>query len=385
MRIMVAHNAYLQRGGEDLVVQDEVSLLEKNGHQVYLYYRDNREIAQLGRARVLADTLWASRTATDLAAAFQAFKPHVLHVHNTFPLISPSIYWAAARAGLPVVQTLHNFRLLCVQAMFLRECRVCEDCLGRLPWRGAVRKCYRQSRAASAAVAGMLAIHRGMGTFSRKVSRYIALNDFCKRKLVEGGLPADRISIKPNFVDWDQRRDVVRGSRFLYVGRLSPEKGIATLAEAVRLAPEIEVDVVGDGPDASLLTGLTNVRLHGFCDSETIRRLMGQARALVLPSICYESFPRGVVEAFASGLPTIASRLGVMQEIVQDGVTGMLFEAGSARDLACRLRSMAAEATAADRMGKRARLEYEEKYTPAANHAKLMAIYGAVLEERRRG
>ncbi len=192
MRVLMVHNAYQQRGGEDSVVESEVALLRQHGHEVHVYERHNDEVNQTPKWRLAVGTIWSSRTVQEVQALIAGFKPDVMHVHNTMPLVSPSVYWAARKLGVPVVQTLHNFRFLCPQAMFVREGKVCEDCLGKVPWRGVMHKCYRDSTIQSTVMAGMLTTHRMLGTFSSKVSKFIALNEFCRAKFIEGGLPAER-------------------------------------------------------------------------------------------------------------------------------------------------------------------------------------------------
>ena len=187
------------------MVEAEIALLRSHGHDVETYFRSNDDVTGMSAVALAGGTLWSARTSHEVARVIGRFQPDVIHAHNTFPLISPSLYWAAARAGVPVVQTLHNFRLMCLNALFLREGKVCEDCMGHLPWRGVARACYRGSRAASAVLAGMLTLHRGLGTYRHKVARYIALNEFCRGKFIEGGLPAERVVVKPNFVDWLMR------------------------------------------------------------------------------------------------------------------------------------------------------------------------------------
>src|SRR5512134_1098733 len=187
MRVLLVHNRYQHVGGEDTVARDETALLATHGVTVEVYERLNHEVSEIGKLRLAAGTVWSQRTIHDMASVVARFKPDVIHTHNTFPLVSPSVYHAASRMGVPVVQTLHNFRLACLQAMFLREGKVCEDCLGRLPWRGVARACYRDSVAQSAVAAAALTVHRAIGTFQRKVSQYIALNEFCRRKFIEAG------------------------------------------------------------------------------------------------------------------------------------------------------------------------------------------------------
>src|SRR3954452_23301462 len=244
LRIIVAHNSYRERGGEDAVVDAEIALLRGNGHDVTECRHDNSTLSTLPQFDLLQRTLWSRAAAGELRAMLRAVRPDVVHVHNTFPLLSPAVYWACSSARVPVVQTLHNFRLLCAQAMFLRDGRVCEDCLGRLPWRGVLRKCYRSSSTQSAALVGMLALHRGLGTYRRKVSRYIALSQFSRRKLIEGGVPEHLIAVKPNFVTPQPQAQGAR-SGCLFVGRLSTEKGLQVLSAAFELMPDPTCAVIG--------------------------------------------------------------------------------------------------------------------------------------------
>lgn len=385
LRVLVAHNAYQQRGGEDSVVDAEVSLLRACGHDVELYLRHNDELARTGQFAAAVQTMWSGRTVADLARRIAAFKPDVIHAHNTFPLISPSLYSAAASAGIPVVQTLHNFRLLCPQAMFLRAGRVCEDCLGRFPWPAVRYRCYRGSAPQTAVVASMLGVHRAIGTYRTKVSRYIALTEFSRAKFIAGGLPGERIAVKPNFVDGPGPENERQRSRALFVGRLSPEKGTRVLARVAVTRRHAVIDVIGTGPERSSLEASPGIRLLGWQDLEAIYARMREASYLVVPSICYENFPRTVVEAFACDLPVIASRLGAMAEIVREGATGLLFEAGNAEELAQKMAWAENNPAALREMGANARREYEAKYTPETNYRQLMIIYADAIAAARHG
>ncbi|MDA8258763.1 MAG: glycosyltransferase family 4 protein [Betaproteobacteria bacterium] len=381
-RVLVVHNAYQHRGGEDAVVESEIELLRSHGHAVETYFRSNDDVGGMSSLDMARHTLWSPRTQHDLAELIRRFKPDVIHAHNTFPLISPSLYWAAERAGVPVVQTLHNFRLMCLNALFLIEGKVCEDCMGHLPWRGVARACYRGSRAASAAMAGMLMLHHGLGTYRNKVARYIALNGFCRDKFIEGGLPAGRVVVKPNFVDFTAPEPVPR-SGLLFVGRLSVEKGVVTLAAAMVRLPDAQLRVAGDGPEAGLLDGVAGVSRLGSLPGEAVRQEMVRAMALVVPSICYENFPRTIAEAFASGLPVIASRIGALADIVCDGETGLLFEPGNPQDLADKLAWALAHPEQMAAMGRNARAQYEAEFSAGVNYRRLMEIYDGVLAGQR--
>lgn len=378
MRILIAHNAYLHRGGEDSVVDEESKLLVSHGHTVELYTRNNAEINDCSRVVLAGQTIWSSKTNDDVANLIADFKPDVIHVHNTFPLISPSLYWAAAKANVPVVQTLHNFRLFCPQAVFLREGKVCEDCLGHVPWRGVLHGCYRDSKAQTVVLAGMVTVHRAIGTWRNKVTRYIALNEFCRQKFIQGGLPAERILIKPNFVDFATQPEVGRNG-FLFVGRLSVEKGIETLAAAMKQLNHIELRVAGTGPESPLFDHIAGLKMLGALSADVVRVQMNQSTALVLPSIWYENFPRVLVEAFACGLPVIASRIGALAELIDDGVTGLLFEPSNANDLAAKLIWAQQNPEKMREMGCNARKVYERKYTAEQNYQQLMAIYDEAI------
>jgi glycosyltransferase involved in cell wall biosynthesis len=379
LRVLVVHNAYQQRGGEDAVVEAEVSMLRTHGHAVEVYQRHNDDLRGMGALAAAKNTVWSSRTGADLARLIAAFRPHVVHAHNTLALVSPSAYSAVARARVPVVQTLHNFRLLCLQAMFLRNGRVCEDCLAHFPWRGVLRRCYRASVSESAVLATMIGVHRAIGTYRRKVSRYIALTEFSRAKFIAGGLPSERIAVKSNFADGPVLSDGPPRSGALFVGRLSREKGTEVLARAAPSHQPAVIEVIGEGPEQSSLEAVPGLRLLGWQSHEAVYARMREVSYLVVPSICYENFPLTVVEAFANGLPVIASRLGAMAELVRDGATGLLFEAGNADDLAEKMAWADAHPTDLIRMGRAARHEYDMKYTPDRNHAVLMDIYGAAM------
>ena len=380
MKVLVVHNVYQHRGGEDSVMEAEVALLSSRGHSVELFLRHNDAVDQMSHANAAVQTFWATQTGREFEALLRSFKPDVVHVHNTFPLISPAIYWVADRLGVPVVQTLHNFRLLCPQANFLREGKICEDCLGKLPWRGAVRGCYRDSKLQSTVLAGMVTLHRAIGTWQNKVTRYIAFNEFCRSKFIAGGLPASRIVIKPNFVDFEAPADLARAG-LLFVGRLSTEKGVGVLAGAAALLADAQLCIVGDGPKAAFLDGVKGIKRLGQLSASAVKHEMNRAAAVVVPSICYETFCMVVLEAFASGSPVIASRIEVLPNLVIDGVTGLLFEPGNSQDLANKMLWAQQHPEQMADMGRNARALYEAQYTAERNYQQLMTIYQDAISE----
>lgn len=389
-KVLIVHNRYRVRGGEDAVVDAEAALLAARGHPVLRYEAHNDSAQTMASLPLAARTIWSRDAHRELAALAAAERPDIVHIHNTFPLISPAAVHAAAGAAAAVVQTLHNFRLVCPQGQFLRRGRLCEDCLGRTPpWPGVLHGCYRGSRAATAPIAAMLTAHRAMGTWKR-VDAFIALSEFARAKLVEGGLPADRMHVKPNFVDPDPGPGAHDGDFLLFVGRLSAEKGVGTLLEGWRLAAEglrgKRLLMVGDGPLAGVVgpaaAALSGLHWLGHRSREDVLRLMGQARALVFPSITYENFPGVVAEAYARGLPVIGSRLGSIAEMVEEGGTGILFTAGDPASLAGAMRRALGSRVDMARMGGNARRRYESRYTAEHGYRRLMEVYGAACARR---
>lgn len=385
MKILLVHNVYQQPGGEDVVFEQERQLLSSFGHEVLTYVRSNHEnegSSLIDRIGLAKRTVWASDTRQEFAALLRRERPDVVHVHNTFMRISPSIYSACREARVPVVQTLHNYRLVCPAAILYRDGHPCEDCLEHSLWQGVRHGCYRDSRAATGAVALMLAAHRTARTWTRNVDRYITLTDFARRKFIDAGLPAGKISVKPNFVARDPGRRKDRGSYALFVGRLSPEKGLATLLSAwEKLPQQIPLSIVGDGPmrpgleERSASRSLSAVCFRGRLPHEQIVGAIHGARFLIFPSQWYEGFPMTIAESFACGVPVICSRLGAMREIVEDGRTGLHYTPGDPEDLAKKVQWAWDHPEELERMGEAARKEYETKYTAEKNYPQLMEIY----------
>ena len=381
MKILVAHNRYHYRGGEDTVVDAEVSLLRERGHDVMLYSRDNNELTHFHPASAALSAIWSRQTEKDIAKLSASFAPDVIHAHNTFPLISPSLYGIAERLCIPVVQTLHNFRLLCPQAMLLRQGRTCEECVGHLPWRAVVHRCYRHSYSQSAVSASMLTLHRWRGTWHEGVSRYIVLNQLCRDKFIRGGLPADRLRIKPNFVEarrvprWDDRKAGI------YIGRLSTEKGLEILARAMSRLPQLCIDVYGKGPLQSFVEKAPGLRHGGFKSPEQLVEHLHAAAYAVAPSTGVESFGLVAIEAFSCGTPVIGTRHGGLAELVEHGKTGLLVTPGDVDELAHAIAWAESNPAAMRQMGQAARAEYLARYTPEHNYEILLEIYGEAISE----
>jgi glycosyltransferase involved in cell wall biosynthesis len=385
MRVLIVHNRYQQAGGEDTVVANEHALLENHGCETRLWSVSNDVIAGTLSKITAAVRASYSRPARDeLARVITEFSPTVVHVHNFFPLLSPSVYDACRTAGVAVVQTLHNYRTICAGALLTRDGHPCEDCIGASPYQGALHGCYRGSRIGSLAVARMVDTHRRRGTWSHKVDRFIALSEFAKSKFVKAGFPADRIQVKPNFTE--DRPVSGPGTRAdaLYVGRLSSEKGIATALRAWN-GLEVSLRVVGDGPMRELVENATGPRVValGWKTPAEVSSEMAQAAFLIVPSVWPENFPVTIVEAFCQGLPVIASRVPALEEIIEDGATGLLFSVADADDLATKVRWAHQHPEAMRVMGANARRVYEERYSPSGNFRQLTKIYEAAIEQSR--
>jgi glycosyltransferase involved in cell wall biosynthesis len=311
----------------------------------------------------------------------------LLHVQNFFPRFSPAVYYAAAAEGVPVIQAIRNYRLVCASANLFRDGRPCEDCVGRLPIPALVHGCYRDSRLASASVAAMQVTHRAMGTWRQKVDRYVALTDYVKGRLVAGGFPGDRIIVKPNFVPDlapDGEGAPEPGSFALYVGRLTSEKGVDWLVRQwAEAGIELPLKIVGEGPVAEAAGGPANVEFLGRLPAARVYGMMRAARFVVVPGQWPEPFGRVVVESFSVSTPVIAAAAGGLTELIRHDETGLLFPPGDADAFVEQVRALAANPDRAAAMGATARQSYLDRYTPAANYEQISAIYQDVLAARR--
>jgi glycosyltransferase involved in cell wall biosynthesis len=387
MRILLAHNFYKQPGGEDVVFNNEGELLRTGGHVVEkLIVASDGITGPWTKIRVAVQTAYSAEGGKLMAQILRSFRPDVVHIHNFFPLLTPAVYDACQAAGVPVVQTLHNYRLLCASAHLYRNARPCEDCIGASPYQAVLHSCYRGSRVGSMAVARMIDFHRRHDTWNTRVDRFIALTEFARSRFLAAGIRAERMTVKPNFVPDpglpDEMADI-RRTGALFVGRLSPEKGIAILLAAWQRLQEPLV-IAGDGPmrlEVERIAG-QGVEYRGHLSAHAAQQAMRAAAFLIMPSEWYETFGMVIAEAYANSLPVIASRLGAMAELIEDCVTGLHFTAGDANDLAQKVEWAAAHPQEMRAMGRRARQVYETKYTPEVNYRRLIAIYEAVTRNK---
>lgn len=375
MRVAVLHSRYLSgpASGENRIVDAEIDLLRSAGHAVETVMPTAREMTPRQQARAGFAATWSPRATAVVRDLIARFHPDVIHCHNLFPLLSPAVIGTAAARGTPVVMTLHNYRLMCVSGNFLRDGHPCEDCFGHLPWRGVVHGCYQGSVLASGAIAAAVSAHRALRTFDR-VALFLADGEFVKRRHLDAGMFAGRIRAKPQFCPATARR-VGAGKYFLYVGRLHSEKGVRVLLDAWRDVAA-ELVIVGDGPEAASLRASAppRVTFTGQLPGDAIPALMREARALLVPSVWYEGSPRTIVEAYAAGIPVVASRIGALPDVVSDGRSGLLVTPGAVAAWATAVRSLLDDDLAA-RLGDGAYARWRHEFRPEDGLAHLQRAY----------
>ena len=388
MNILFVHNEYKQSGGEDTVLQSEISLLRQKKHQINFVNQQNNHIQSfLDKIKVFRRVTYSHKYRRWMNLQINYFKPDIIHIHNFFPLLTPAIYDACIGAGIPVVQTLHNYRTICPGALLMCDGKICEKCVTGSPYQAILHRCYRNSIPGSWAVARMVAYHRKRQTWQNKIDCFIALTRFAKDKFIEAGLPAEKIIVKPNFceVPYLENKKFKKRKGALFVGRLSREKGIRTMLNAWHNL-DIPLHIAGGDHLFDNYKEKSNsfIKFLGHINSEKVAKEMINAAFLVMPSEWYEGFPMVLVEAFAHGLPVIASNLGGMAEIVQDGITGLHFEPGNSKDLAEKVLWLHKHPDECQQMAENARKEYEKKYTPEKNYEILMKIYHDVINKYKK-
>jgi glycosyltransferase involved in cell wall biosynthesis len=389
MKVLVIHNKYKEAGGEDVVFQAEGALLSKNGHFVETLIFDNSKIKTvIDKFLCGLKVIYNPGSARALRRKIENFKPDIIHVHNFVPLASPSVFFVASKYNIPVILTLHNYRLICPSLLFHKN-KIYEKSIHTLfPIDAILKGVYRDSRLQTAAVVIMTALHAIIGTWRNKVDLYITLTQFARKKFETAAIsiPASKLVVKPNFVVDYGRGDVMRKDFFLFVGRITEEKGIRTLLKATRLA-NFKLVIIGEGPLSKLVTDFAkenrNVSYIGFQDKPTVMNYMKICRGLIFPSLWYEGFPVTILEALSAGTIVITSKLGGMAEIIEDQVNGLHFEAGNEKDLVSRIAEINHSPQYLKSLSDNARLTYLEHYTPEKNYALLMEIYNRALASSR--
>ena len=388
MKVLLVHNYLRPPSGENIVFEHERSLLEAHGHKIAVYVKKNEEITAwslVDRIGLPLNVVWSQKSYQEMKRLIQDFKPQIAHFHNIFPLISPSAYYACQQENIPVVQTLHNFRLICPGALLFRNGKICEECLRKSIWRGVLYGCYHNSKIHTAGVATMVAFHRLLQTWSKQVTLYITLTEFATKKFIDAGFPKHKLVIKPNFLINPPSPEFQNSGFVVFIGRLGEEKGLKILIEAWRNITTTPLKIIGEGPMRFELEKIVrelnlSIEILGYRPLQECINYLKNSQFLTLPSICYEGLPMVVLEAMACGKPIIASRIGVLPELIKDKVTGLLFEPGNVNDLVEKIKWMINHKAEAIEMGKRARVEFEDKYTADKNYKLLMDIYQKAIE-----
>jgi len=428
MKVLLIHNFYksIAPSGEDIVFRKESELLKKSGVKVVSYQKNNDNIMSiLDMIRAGINILWSRRSYKEISELIDREKPDLAHFHNIWYLISASAYKACKDKGIPIIQTFHNFRVICINGLLYRSGRICEKCLEHeniegLPFKTDKNKlrilvnslrygCYRESRLHSLPLALANYISWRLGIWNRYVDAYICLTEFARQKFIRAGLPAHKIHLKPNFLDNNLNPHYFHRNYAVFLGRITPEKGVNVLIDAMKLirlqvqqtdgrrpqqikASQATVNkdmgfslkIIGDGQlratyeEETKKIGLA-ISFEGKMNFDKYVEILKNAMFVVLPSLCYEGFPMVICEAYACGKPIIASRIGALPELILDKETGLLFQPNSARDLAQKIAWMIDNDSECIRMGKRARIEFEEKYYEKKNADKLIKIYHNVL------
>lgn len=394
MKILIVHNHYQQVGGEHVAIQVQMALLREYGHTLIPYMRESNEINQYGlirKALFFPNTFFSRRTYREIRALVERERPDIAHVHNVFPLISPAAYHALHDAGVPIVQTLHNFRLMCSNALFYTHNQICERCKGGNTLHAIRLKCYRQSTLLSALYATTIGLHRRFGTWGL-IDRFIALTEFTQQKMLESGLaPHHKIAVLGNTLTEPLPKPgsfEAREPYFVFLGRLSHEKGVDILLDAMQGIEGITLKILGSGPQRPQLEaqierlGLRHVEFLDHIVGEEKWHILRQATALVLPSVCYEQFPFTALESLTVGTPVVASNIGGLPYIVDDGKTGLLFEAGNSNDLHNKLLWIIEHQQEALEMGRRGVQAARKRWSAMAHYDGLMKIYQDVIESR---
>ncbi|MEM1444739.1 MAG: glycosyltransferase family 4 protein [Planctomycetota bacterium] len=388
MKVLQCHNYYQQPGGEDRVLAEEAALLRSRGHTVEQFLLHNDDVNKFTALTLAAKTIWSRDAHRELRRRVEAFAPDVVHVHNTLPLMSPSVYSAARAGGAAVVQTLHNYRMVCPGAYCQRDGEPCEKCVTkRVKWPALQHACYRESRAATAPIVAMLAIHDLAGTFRKHVDRYIVCSDFARHKMIEAGFMTDRLITKPNFRTEDLGQGPGGGGYALYIGRLSPEKGVATLMDAWdRDGMDVPLHVVGGGPMEDRVREVAArrpaVNALGHVSFEVLQEQLRHASLLVFPSVTYEGHPMTLLEAMQAATPIVGSRLGAIPELILEGKTGRTVLANDPVALGDGVAEMMADPQRLHSMRGDVRRFYESRFGLDTSYERLIAVYEEAIRHR---
>jgi len=385
MKILFIHNKYQFMGGEDQVVENEKKLLEKNGHIINTYFRDNSEIKIYNPKQKFSfffNSLFSIKTVKEINTILKNDNPEVAQVFNIFPLISPSVYWVLKKNRIPIVQIINNFRFLCINGLFLDRKGICEKCKNGNFVHGVLKRCNRESIIISFLYALITTLIRKY--FINKINIFVVSNEFVKQKYVEGGFNSKLIRIKPNFINMKSTPNKIYSIRekyMAYIGRISKEKGIYTLLNAMKYCSDIKLKIIGNGPELDNIIRLTkdrklsNIDILGYLSQEKKESILKNALFLIFPSECYENFPVTILEAYKFGIPVIGSNHGAMASLIEDNVTGLHFKVGDIKDLAQKIKKLWSSSELRDKLSINGKKKIENDFSPEYNYKILRSIY----------
>ena len=383
MKILIVHNFYKIRAGEYSVFNNEMNLLKDNNHEVITYHKDNKTINSLSsKFRSFLNVIFSNKVYKKFDHLLKKEKPDIIHVHNFFPLITPSIFFAAKDNKIPIIQTLHNYRHICPSAILMHKNKIYEKSITNGVFSTVIDKVYQNSYLGTFALARMINYHKKKDTWNSKVNKFIALTQFSKSKFEEAGFLPSKITVKPNFVFDIKKNDIKKEKFALFVGRIGEEKGIKILIKAWKNI-NYPLTVAGSGPLEDDLKSLkqNNINFIGSQDKGKIVELMNSASFLVVPSIWYEGFPMVILEAYSAGLPVLGSRIGSVGEVVIDKITGLQFKPNDPIDLSEKVNVIIKNPTLLLELSKNARKHYLDNFTPEKNYQELINIYKEVIHE----
>lgn len=386
MNILICHNLYKHRGGEGETVLKEKAILESEGHKTGLFLKDNRDIDRYNWIQKIIAFLnipFSVITYKRLRDRLKKERPDVVHIHNIFALLSPSIYFLLHRMTIPIVQTVHNYRFLCLNGLFLNNRgQVCELCKRGNFFNGILHKCYRNSYIQSLGMAVAIYIIRKLVIYRNKINIFITPSKFLKGKLLESGIADRKIEVKPHFVECEKIKPSYKFRNYaVFMGRLSREKGLFTLVKAWKEIPDITLKIVGNGQaseelqDLTVRAGIENVEFLGFKEGDERFEILKRAMFMVFPSECYENMPYAILESFACAVPVIASNIGGLRELIGDGITGLHFQAGNTKDLARKISMLSKDKELLLRMRHNSRRYAEDFFSERIGYKNIIDVY----------
>ena len=396
MKVLLIHNFYQFHGGEEESFLSEKKLLQNKNHKIITFVRDNKSIRNympIKKVTFVVNTIFSFDTYRKLRKIVTEEKPDIAHAHNIFPLISPAVYYILKRYNIPIVQTVHNYRLLCLNGLFLtNNGKICEKCKKGNFFYGILNKCYHKSYLQSFVMAITIFIHRiFLKTFSRKIDTFISPSKFLKEKLIEGKIPEEKIIVKPHFIECERIKPSYEFDNYaVYMGRLSKEKGLFTLVRAFKNIMNITLKIVGDGPIRKDLENyidrerIKNVQFLGYINGDDRFDVLKKAMFMLFPSECYENMPYTILESFACGVPVVASRIGGLKELVIDGYNGLLFEPGNIEDLKQKIVNLLNSRELLLKMRYNARKTAEERFSEKKGYENLIEVYQKAKNPRRK-